>query len=347
MNPASCVTASGPQLTLETALARMDREARHGALQTRHYHCRYLEWGDGPPLILIHGLGDVPRSFALVMAHLCRYFRCIAYQLPTGGGDRARLRRYRHGHLIDDLLHLSDHLHLKQASLFGHSFGTTIALKALHDQPQRFHRSVLTCGFAHRPLTPTHWWLSAVARLIPPGPRLAHWRARNEALRRLHYRGFECVEPQRWPFFLEQTGQTPISAMGHWGHVLHKLDLRPLLPAIRQPVLIVSGDDDRLVPQQCQQELFHGLPNAIMFQLQGCGHLPTLTHPEALVHAVLTFAGLGSPGLHACGGSGPDDHGRCPTSQAPCPSHEAAEQHRPVRDLTPKLTATLCGAYSG
>ncbi|HMP58429.1 MAG TPA: alpha/beta hydrolase, partial [Gemmatales bacterium] len=323
--PPTCGSpAVAPKLTLVEALNRMEREARTGLLDTGRYRCRFLEWGEGPPLVFIHGLGDVPRSFALVMAQLSRHFRCIAYHQPTGSGDLARLRRYRHQHLLDDFFRLADHLRLEGGAVVGHSFGTTIALKALHDQPERFRRGVLACGFAHRPLTRSHWWLGAMARLFPVGPRLVHWRARNEAMRRLHYRGFEHVEPDRWQFFLDQTGQTPIVTMGHWGHVLHHLDLRPLVPRIRQPLLLVCGDDDRLVPHQVQMQLFDQLPNAVMFQITGCGHMPTLTHPEAFAQAVLTFSGqgdLGTPighGLHGCGGSGPDERGLCPASAQPC-----------------------------
>jgi pimeloyl-ACP methyl ester carboxylesterase len=330
----TCSTNGAQAFSLFHALELMERQARKGTVDTPHYRCRYLDWGEGQPLILIHGLGDVPESFALVMAHLSRQFRCIAYQLPTGAGDRAILRRYRHDHLRDDLFFLADRLRLESCFLLGHSFGTTVALRALHDQPQRFRRGVLACGFAHRPLNRAHWWLSALARLVPPGPRLNHWRARKVAMRRLHYRGFERVEPQRWPFFLERTGQTPIRTMGHWGHILHRLDLRPLLPAIRQPVLIVCGDDDRLVPLPHQHELFHQLPNAIMFQIRDCGHMPTLTHPEPLVQAVFTFAGLGQVNRHQCGGAGPDENGICPASLSPCLNHSMSDFICPSHPVT-------------
>src|SRR5262245_18888061 len=109
-------------LTLQQALAQMEEEARHGSFATGRYNCAYTDWGEGPPLIFIHGLGDERRSHALVMAHLRERFRCIAYDLPMGGRDNARLLRYAHDELVADVFRLMDHLHIHAASLCGHSF---------------------------------------------------------------------------------------------------------------------------------------------------------------------------------------------------------------------------------
>src|SRR5207249_9209613 len=104
------------------------------------------------------------RSFIMPMARLTEHFRCIAYDLPTGRGDGARLRRYVHADLLDDLLALLDHLQLPQAYLFGSSFGATITLAALHKGPDRFPRAVLQGGFAYRPLARAEVLLARLAR---------------------------------------------------------------------------------------------------------------------------------------------------------------------------------------
>jgi pimeloyl-ACP methyl ester carboxylesterase len=61
------------------------------------------------------------------------------------------------------------------------------------------------------------------------------------------------------------------------------------LSEIRQPVLLVSGTDDRIVPRWCEDELLKGLPNVRQAELQGCGHVPHHSHPEALAEVVRHF----------------------------------------------------------
>src|SRR5581483_233195 len=97
-------------IPLPAALAAFDREARPGTLDTGRYRMPYFVWGAGPPLVFIHGLADLAKSFVPVMAALRRDFTCVGYELPAGGPDGARLGAYRHRHLVADLIALLDHL---------------------------------------------------------------------------------------------------------------------------------------------------------------------------------------------------------------------------------------------
>lgn len=314
-------------LTFAAALGRLEREARQGEFAASRYRCRFVEWGQGPALVFVNGVGDEPRSFALPMALLAPHFRCIAYRLPTGGDDGARLRGYRHDHLLEDLGGLLDHLNVEQATLLGHSFGATVALRALHQEPGRFPRGVLMNGFAFRPLTRQHWWLGLLGSLLPARVRLKSLRDLGLRLGQAHRGPFERHEPQRWAKFLELTGEAPARSMAHFGNMLNGLDLRPLLPQIKQPTLVMSGDADPLVSAARQETLFNGLPNAVMFQLHGCGHLPMWTHPEAVAGALLTFHGLLPPpgAAHECG-QGPDAAGNCPTTGQACFGKEVGRE---------------------
>ena len=71
--------------------------------------------------------------------------------------------------------------------------------------------------------------------------------------------------------------------------MVHRLDLRPILPAIHQRVLLVCGDRDPLVGRTCAQELKQGLPFAARAEIEQCGHQPHLTHPEVLGEVVRQF----------------------------------------------------------
>jgi pimeloyl-ACP methyl ester carboxylesterase len=278
-----CQTA----VTLADARRRCEREAAHGVCDTGRYRCRYYVWGEGPPLVCIPGLCDDRLSFVMPLALLSEHFRCVAYDLPTGTGDGARLSGYRHEDYAADLLALLDHLQLARAYVLGSSFGATIALRAVHDRPERLPRAVVQGGFAQRPLAWAEILLASLARYWP-GP-MRRLPFRTALLKQSHQGAFAVREPEVWEYFLERCGSPPMAAVAHRALVLNRLDLRWLLPAIRQPVLLVCGDCDPLVNKACEETLVHGLPNATRVELTGCGHMPIFTHPEALAEVAYRF----------------------------------------------------------
>jgi pimeloyl-ACP methyl ester carboxylesterase len=283
---ASCPLAAPPP-SLAEALARCEREATAGECDTGRYRCRYLSWGEGPPLLFIPGLADGPRSFVPLMARLSRHFRCLTYQLPSGRDDGARLRGATHADLVEDLFAVLDRAGAQRSYLFGSSFGSTVALAALRARPERLPRAILQGGFARRPLAPAERQLARLARSWPGSMR--HLPLRTAVVRRGHAGPFAGCEPDLWPFFLEQNGVAPIAAVARRALMLHGLDLRPLLAEVRQPVLLVCGESDPLVGRGCEGELLRGLPNSGRVELPGCGHFPYLTHADVLAEIVRGF----------------------------------------------------------
>jgi pimeloyl-ACP methyl ester carboxylesterase len=283
---ASCPAAAPPP-SLADSLRRCKQEAERHVCDTGRYRCSYLSWGAGPPLLLVPGLADGPLNFVPVMTRLSRQFRCLTYALPCGRGDGARLARYTHADLVADLFAVLDHAGARQSYVFGSSFGSTIALAALRVRPERLPRAILQGGFARRALAPAERLLAALARYWPGSMR--HLPLRTAVLRRGHAGPFAACPPDLWPFFLEQNGAAPIAAVARRALILHRLDLRPLLPEVRQPLLLVCGEGDPLVGKDCEEALLAGLPNAARVEIRGCGHFPYLTHPDLLAAVVGDF----------------------------------------------------------
>lgn len=275
------------RIPLGEALGRFARESSPQVCDTGRYHCAYFTWGDGPPLLLIPGLGHDARSFVLLAAHLAREFRCIAYDLPTGAGDGASLARYTHADLVADALALLDHLGMPRSYVLGASFGATVALAAARQCPQRFPRVILQGGFARRPLAPAERLMARLARYWPGSP--ASMPGRAALLRRCHYAPFADLPPEVWDYFVERSNAQPIRAVTQRALLLHRLDLRPWLADVRQPVLLVYGDRDPLVGAEHAEELLRGLPNAARVEVADCGHNPLFTHPEILAQVVRQF----------------------------------------------------------
>jgi pimeloyl-ACP methyl ester carboxylesterase len=274
-------------------VARFQREVRQGRFFTGRYRLPYYVWGEGPPLVFIHGAADVGRSFLMTIAHLQPFFQCIAYDLPGHRGDGARLSRYQHGDLVSDLFALLDHLHLDRAAVLGSSFGGTIALRALHRAPQRLSHGILQGGLVHRPLNPLEWWMAWLARWFPG--RTGDLPRREKILRAVHGEPFQGLPLEWWRAYVDWTGDARMSTLGHQGRLLHGVDLRPDLPGIRQPVLVVSGDRDHVAPLSHAEFIQQSLPQGRLCILPGCGHVPAYTHPEAFARAIRDFLSPATP----------------------------------------------------
>jgi pimeloyl-ACP methyl ester carboxylesterase len=312
--PATCTSAGATTriepLSPESVLSRFEHEAIRGTCDTGRYRMPYYVWGKGPPLLLIHGAGDTSRSFLFLAAELSTRFRCIVYDLPSGHGDGANLWRYQPGHLTADALALLDSLQVDRCYVLGSSFGSTIALGLLHGWSSRFPRGIVQGGLVHRPLRRAERVLSWLGRFLPGST--ARIPRRDRILARVHRAPFERQPADVWQAFLSWTGQARLSALAHQARWLGRLDLRPHLPAIQQPVLIVHGDRDPLSPLRCAEELRQGLPSSGLVVLEDCGHHPYYTHPEVLAEVIRQF--LTPPGAEdvPCGQRGP----QCDT----CPS---------------------------
>ena len=274
-------------LSLEAALDRFKRESVRGVCNTGRYNCSYFAWGSGPPLVFVHGMADVAQSY-IPLAHLLSgHFRCIAYDLPTGRRDGARLESYTHADLISDLFALLDHLAIEQCYLFGSSLGSTIALPAAHEQPNRLRRLILQGGFARRSLAPAERFLARVACYL----RVTHGSLpfRNAFMRRAAYSPMAEELTPEWQVFQANTGANPARAVAHRALLLDQIDLRPLLTSIQQPILMICGDHDPVIRRAEESVLLEGLPQATRVELPDCGHLAHFTHAGPVAELVKRF----------------------------------------------------------
>ena len=106
----------------------------------------YQQSGEGPDLILLHGVtGDLSIWFlSKTMQTLAADFRVTAYDLRGHGYSDAPPTNYTSADQAGDLLAMMDHLGIERASVVGHSFGGVIAAHAAAIAPERFDRLVLS-----------------------------------------------------------------------------------------------------------------------------------------------------------------------------------------------------------
>lgn len=279
-------TVTAEDLTAARAASR--REARRGECHTGRCRLRYSAWGDGPPVVFVHGMAGAADQFHIVRHRLADRFTTVAYELPDGLTDGSALGRYTLSDYAADLVALLDHLGHRRVAVVGSSFGSVITLAALAAYPDRFTPAVLQGGFARRPLTAPEYRLAQVCRFLPgyfgDWP-LIHRRIQEQGASTL----CRSVPPAVWEFFLESGGKTTCRAAALRGLTLARTDLRPLLRAIRTPLLMIGGNRDELVPRWCESEVEAGIPGTRRVEFAGCGHYPQFTHPGPMADAIAAF----------------------------------------------------------
>jgi pimeloyl-ACP methyl ester carboxylesterase len=264
---------------------RYDRSARFGVWDGPRYRMTYRVLGQGPPLLLIPGIAATYRGYALTLNKLSERFRTVVYDYPgENPGDRARLGRITHEHLVDDVFGLIDHLAIGRAFLVGLSFGSTVTLAALHREPRRFPKAVVQGAFARRRFSRAERLALALGRILPgTTSRLPLRRTILSYNSKSH---FPAILADRWAYYLEQNGLTPIAPLAHRLDLVGRLDLRPILPTITTEVLLLQGNEDRIVPPSHFEELRTGLPRAEAVVMPMVGHQPHYTHAEALAQVI-------------------------------------------------------------
>jgi pimeloyl-ACP methyl ester carboxylesterase len=304
--PPSC----RPPADIRREVERYEADAEEGVWEGPRYRMTYHALGSGPPLLWVPGIASTHRSYALVLNRLAERFRTIVYDYPgERDDDGARLARIGHDDLVDDVFGLIEHLRLGRCFLAGISFGSTVTLEALRREPRRFPRAVVQGAFAHRRFTIAERLALAVGRLVPG--RVARLPLRERVLTYNSRLDFPRVIEDRWPFYLEENGQTAIRGLAHRSSLLARLDLRPILGEIPTEVLLIQGNEDRIVPRRYFDELVGALPHAEGRVIPTVGHIPHLSHAELFSRMIdewlLPCNPTGCPreageGAGACGG---------------------------------------------
>ena len=267
------------------AVADYDARCEVGRWEGPRYRMTYRLLGQGPPLILIPGIASTYRGYCLTLNALSSRFQTIVYDYPgEHHDDGARLGTITHDNLVDDVFGLIDHLNLGRVFLFGLSFGTTVVFRSLQREPRRFPRAAVQGAFARRAYSRPERLALRCGRRMPG--TIARLPLRRAVLRYNNGMHFPEIIADRWAYYIEQNGLTPIASMAHRLDLLARLDLRDALAAIPNEVLVLQGNEDRVVPRRYFDEVCAGLSKAHGAIMPLVGHQPHFTHPEALAQAV-------------------------------------------------------------
>jgi pimeloyl-ACP methyl ester carboxylesterase len=168
--------------------------------------------------------------------------------------------------------------------LAGCSLGGMLAMEVARQAPQRV-RGLALLGTTARPDTPELIALRTSA--------IAEFEAgRAEALLRANvlFAFHRAHQARLADDYLAMVLRGGVSALIRQNRaVMARADLRPALPAIACPTLVVGGADDQLTPPDCSREIAAGIPGAQLHLLPECGHMLTWEQPQAVTRLLLDW----------------------------------------------------------
>jgi len=237
---------------------------------------------DGAPLVLGNSLGTTVAVWDPLVPALAERHRLIRYDHRGHGQSPAPPGPYEIADLAADVIELLDRLEIATASYCGVSIGGMVGIWLAAHNPDRIERLVVCCSSAH---------------MGPP----SRWRERADAVREagtVDVVADAIVE--RWltpEFAAEHPGthdglrtmlaSSPPDGYAECCGAIERMDLRPLLPGIAVPTLVIAGARDLAAPPPEHGQLIaDGIPGA-RYELVDAAHLASVEQPQRVSQLIL------------------------------------------------------------
>ncbi|WP_447972764.1 alpha/beta fold hydrolase [Nitrospira sp. Kam-Ns4a] len=258
----------------------------------------YLDQGEGPAVILIHGHGGAMWHWEHQQAALGARHRVVTLDLLGSGlSDKPDLD-YTPTELLESFRGFMDAVGIQRAALVGNSMGAGLAMAMALTYPERVDRLVLIAGFPDhvREKLASPLFRRAVDSRVPIWlVRLGSWLAGRSTTRRILS---EVVHDQSLltPLVIERSYRNRQDT-GFLAPTLKMVRNLPLweesfakrIAEVRHPTLIIWGEQDRLFPPQVGRELQATIRGSRLELVPEAGHMPQWERPEVVNRLLLVF----------------------------------------------------------
>lgn len=235
---------------------------------------------DAPVVVLSNSLGSSLAMWDPQAEALARDYRVVRYDLRGHGCSPAPPGPYTLADLADDVVALLDRLDVARAHVVGLSLGAMIGMHLGATAPDRVDRLVLCCTSAHLP--PARQWHDRAATVRHDGVgAVAH-----SVVDRWLTRQFAAASPA-----LVDELRAMVCANSDEGYAgcceaIAEMDLRPLLPAIIAPTLLIAGADDPATPVEHAAAIAAQVPDADVVTVGPAAHMANVEQPAAVTQYI-------------------------------------------------------------
>jgi pimeloyl-ACP methyl ester carboxylesterase len=261
----------------------------------------YIERGDGPPLVLLHGNGSMIQDFdssGLVDLAASRH-KVIVFDRPGFGHSTRPRQRVWTADAQADLLHAAlGRIGVSRAIVLGHSWGASVAVALALRHPQAVSGLVLASGYYYPSARVDMAVLAAPA--VPLFGDLLRYTIAPIASRlmwpTLMRRIFRPAPvPRKFRRFPKEMAVRPSQIRAAAAESAFLMPTAAATAAdyamLEMPVAIIAGAEDRLINTAKQSRRLHRqIAQSTLHEVPGSGHMVHQTDPEAVMAAIKSAA---------------------------------------------------------
>lgn len=263
----------------------------------------YIEAGKGETLLMIHGLGGNASHWKRNIETLSKKFRCIAVDLPGYGTSRVVERGYADTQLdfyAEVIASLLKKMKVSKASVMGHSMGGQVSMILALKYPALVNKLVLVAPAGLETFTAaeatvlkgyatTAFYMTQDSAAIAKSYRTNFFRMPDAAAILIN----ERIALKQCAGFEAYCRQIPMGVKGMLAH-----PVAAELKKIGQPVLVLFGEQDALIPNKflhpsltvtAVAAMARSIPGSSIQMIPEAGHLLQYEKPEAVNEAVIHF----------------------------------------------------------
>jgi len=274
-----------------------DLKAESKQCDTSGHRIHWIEAGDGPPLVLIHGWTCSGFFWKPIIPRLKDSFRVLAPDLTGHGLSSKSEASYLPEAQAHRLLEWLTAIRVDQFVLVGHSMGGEVATRMALAAPDRVKSLVLASAIGLKMAWESLPWYGRLS-LTPAARKVSNWFFTEEAMARTNRLFMTGPSRPAYPecardVVLTNTN-TPddlntLTRTTRDGLFQDFLDHR--LAELNLPALCIWGEDDKVVPLKVGERYARLIPHARLAQVPGTGHMLPWEEPDFMASEILGFAG--------------------------------------------------------
>lgn len=224
----------------------------------------YIDQGEGPVVLLLHGWGAPAATYRLIIDHLSAYCRVIAPDLPGFGGSEEPKEPWNVDRYVDFADEFARELGLEEAILMGHSYGGRIIIKWMNrpERTLRVNKIILMDAAGVKPHRSFGYYYKVYTY------KAMKWFFSLPGIRAMFPNVVENARNKRGSADYQKASpvmrQSLVMAVNE--------DLTHLMPGIQASTLLIWGDKDTATPLSDGQLMEKKIPDAGLVVLEGGGH---------------------------------------------------------------------------
>ncbi len=240
--------------------------------------------GEGPPLVLTHGLGDDHAFWDPCIEFLSKHHTIIRWDVRGFGQSSKPPGPYDLTMYAADLRAVLDALEVERVHLAGLSMGGVIAQKFLLESPERLKSTTLVSTSSEISEKATANWRRLADRVESRGfGRIDASRSFAE--------GFAKAHPEIVDAAGAQTASNDPAGYAAGARAVSDYHLTADLAAVRTPTLIIQGLADQHTPPGGSVKLSRAIPRSRLLMIPEAGHSLPVEQPVLFTSALLAFTG--------------------------------------------------------